>query len=217
MSNHNTVWGMKIQVKNSVVLLASIAILIGMQLGWITRSKDILHVIGIVGTALMVWGQLYTVRKRTRLFRSWKIKKILEQHSTFGLAGPVFVAAHTDMKFHGMGGISAALMIIVVASGFVGRYIYRRVPTSAKKKEVEKVKKELQARCAEIEEGSAGPARSDLDLEKRIRRLEKELAYYNKMKKLLSNWRAIHWPLTYTFFTTVALHIFSVYYYGGGL
>jgi Na+-transporting methylmalonyl-CoA/oxaloacetate decarboxylase gamma subunit len=194
--------------------------------GGMITLQEALHLIGILGASLILISQLYTIRKRTRFLRSWKIKNVLIHHSILGIGGPILVIIHTNLEFEGIAGISAILMIMVFFSGFVGRFIYRRVPTTEKKNELERTKKELEKKRAkgvneglgvdEILENLEKQIGETMSLEEMIENLEKQLKYYRKMKKLLSNWRSIHWPLTITFFTTVILHIFVVYYYGGG-
>jgi hypothetical protein len=144
-----------------------------------------------------------------------------------GIAGPILVIVHTRLEFDGLAGTSAILMIMVFFSGFIGRHIYRRVPTAEKKKVLETTKKELEKKrekevkeglgLEEIVESLERQVEETMTLEEKIEDLEKQLRYYKKMKSRLSNWRLIHWPLTITFFVTVLLHVFVVYYYGGGI
>ena len=226
-SDAKKVWDMKENISSIGIYTASLLALLGAWLNLLPKTRGILNLLGILGTLCMVLGQMYSFRKRTRFLHSWKIKNALEQHTALGIAGPMFILAHTDLKFGGVAGKGFALMMIVFASGFIGRHIYRRVPTTEKKNEIEKLKKELEHKLddklakidapEEFIEMLEKQINEKLALEKEIDALEKQLAHYDKMKSLLSSWRSIHTPLTMTFFIVVSLHVFTVYYFGGGV
>jgi hypothetical protein len=55
----------------------------------------------------------------------------LSFHIFTGLVGPYMVLLHTSWKFNGLAGVVTLLTVIIVASGFVGRYIYTSVPRTA--------------------------------------------------------------------------------------
>lgn len=88
------------------------------------------HALGIIGTVLMVMTELlYSMRKRTRLL-NWAgpVRHWLSFHIFTGIVGPFLVLMHTGLEFRGLAGVSMLLTVLVVASGFVGRYIYTAVP-----------------------------------------------------------------------------------------
>lgn len=90
------------------------------------------HSLGIVGTLLMLMTEmLYSLRKRTRLL-NWAgpVRVWLSFHILTGIVGPFLVLMHTGLAFRGLAGISMGLTLIVVASGFVGRYLYTALPRS---------------------------------------------------------------------------------------
>ena len=104
---------------------------------------------GITGAALMLMPFLYMVRKRaTWLKRAGNLRTWLEVHLFCGVVGPVLVTFHTSFKFNGI--VSAAYwsMVVVVLSGFVGRYLYVRIPRSIRG--IELTRAELDARADEI-------------------------------------------------------------------
>jgi len=45
--------------------------------------------------------------------------------------GPYMVLLHTSWKFNGLAGVTTLLTVVIVISGFVGRYIYTRIPRTA--------------------------------------------------------------------------------------
>ncbi len=88
------------------------------------------HWLGIVGTLLMLMTEtLYSIRKRTRLL-NWAgpVRRWLSFHIVTGLVGPFLVLMHTGLQFRGLAGVAFALTIVVVASGFLGRYLYTALP-----------------------------------------------------------------------------------------
>jgi hypothetical protein len=67
------------------------------------------------------------------------IKAWLNLHSYFGLIGFLLVMLHAGLPFQfrytviNSGTVSLYLMIIAVVSGFIGRYLYRRMDEEGKK------------------------------------------------------------------------------------
>ena len=61
----------------------------------------------------------------------------LDFHIFTGIVGPFMVLLHSSWKYNGLAGLVTLLMIIVVASGFIGRYIYTAVPRTVDGAEVE--------------------------------------------------------------------------------
>lgn len=84
------------------------------------------HWLGIIGTLLMVMTEtLYSLRKRTRLFNLWgPVRHWLSFHIVTGLVGPFLVLMHTGFVFRGLAGFTFWMTVVVVASGFIGRYLY---------------------------------------------------------------------------------------------
>ena len=67
------------------------------------------------------------------------IKTWLNLHTNFGLIGLLLVMLHAGLPFQfryaefNAGTVSLYLMIIAVISGFIGRYLYRRMDEKGKK------------------------------------------------------------------------------------
>jgi hypothetical protein len=90
------------------------------------------HGMGILGFILMVLTEtLYTWRKHRRSARWGAMATWLRFHVFTGLVGPYLVLLHTSWKFNGVAGVLMLLLVLVVLSGFVGRYIYTAVPRTA--------------------------------------------------------------------------------------
>lgn len=90
------------------------------------------HSLGILGFILMLMTEtLYSLRKRSRSVRWGKMSIWLQFHIFTGIVGPYMVLLHTSWKFHGLAGVTTLLTVVIVFSGFVGRYIYTRIPRTA--------------------------------------------------------------------------------------
>ena len=90
------------------------------------------HSLGIVGFLLMLSTEtLYSLRKRARGSSLGRLRTWLQFHIFTGIVGPYLVLLHTAWQFNGLAGVVMLLSVIIVASGFVGRYIYTAVPRTA--------------------------------------------------------------------------------------
>lgn len=92
-------------------------------------SGPVGQTLGVLGAALMLVPFVYMARKRlSRGKGAANLKRWLEVHIFCGIVGPVVVTFHTAFKFNGI--VSAAYwsMVLVALSGFVGRYLYVRIP-----------------------------------------------------------------------------------------
>jgi len=122
-------------------------------------SGPIGQTLGVAGTVLLLVPFLYMARKRLRGLRgSGPLQRWLELHLFCGVFGPVLITFHTSFKFNGL--ISAAYwsMVIVMLSGFVGRYIYVRIPRSIRGHELTRA--ELDAQLTAWQDELAGSSDS---------------------------------------------------------
>jgi hypothetical protein len=95
------------------------------------------HGFGVIGSALMIFMLLYTLRKRTRLLGNLgALSYWLQFHIFCGIAGPLLVILHSSFKVQGLIAVSFWSMIAVAASGFLGRYIYIQIPRTISGKEL---------------------------------------------------------------------------------
>lgn len=112
------------------------------------------HSLGVLGFILMLMTEtLYSLRKRTRSARWGRMATWLKFHIYTGLVGPYMVLLHTSWKFQGLAGVVMLLTVIVVISGFIGRYIYTAVPRTVDGVEVEAevLQREIEAAEAELQ------------------------------------------------------------------
>jgi hypothetical protein len=96
------------------------------------------HGIGIFGFILMLMTEtLYSLRKRSRSLRWGKMSNWLQFHIFTGIVGPYMVLLHTAWKFNGIAGVTTLFTVIIVVSGFIGRYIFTRIPRTLDGLEIE--------------------------------------------------------------------------------
>lgn len=112
------------------------AVLAGLAVAWIHRDEG--HItpelglgywLGIAGATMMLLLLAYPLRKRFRLLRilgtvpSW-----FRLHMVFGVLGPALVVVHTNFRLSALNStVALASMLLVVASGIVGRYLHAKV------------------------------------------------------------------------------------------
>lgn len=94
-----------------------------------TPSGSLEHMVGIVGTALMLFTEFaYMARKRIRWLKVGRLRVWLSIHIVTGIVGPAMVIFHSTFKYHGLALLATVLTLLVVLSGFVGRYLYTAIP-----------------------------------------------------------------------------------------
>lgn len=110
-------------------------------------SGTLAHALGLVGLAMMTVPIIYAARKQwSRLAHAGALSTWLEVHIFCGIVGPVLVTFHTAFKFNGLISVAYWSMVLVVASGFVGRYWYVRIPKTIRG--VELTRNEIEERAA---------------------------------------------------------------------
>jgi len=93
-------------------------------------SSVVGHGYGVAGSAMMLVGVVgYAIRKRaSALSRLGKLRRWLQVHIFLCTLGPYLVLLHTTFRFGGIVAIAFWSMVLVVASGVFGRYVYVRIP-----------------------------------------------------------------------------------------
>lgn len=101
---------------------------------------------GVVGTLLILVPFAYTARKRIkRLKPAGTLRVWLEIHLFCGIVGAMLVTLHTSFKFNGIIAAAYWSMILVMLSGFVGRYLYVRIPRSIRGNDLTRAEVDAQA------------------------------------------------------------------------
>ncbi|GAB4504865.1 MAG: hypothetical protein Fur0043_18600 [Anaerolineales bacterium] len=142
------------------------------------------HTIGILGFLLMLMTEvLYSIRKRIRSARWGRMANWLQFHIFTGIVGPFMVLLHSSWKLNGLAGVTLLLTALIVFSGFIGRYIYTRIPRTA--------------------DGLEDPG---------LVAVMKASTLANA-RRLLALWHTIHIPLGMALFTAAFIHILGALYY----
>jgi hypothetical protein len=97
--------------------------------GHLTAESGLGYALGIIGGSLMLLLLLYPLRKRMRRMRHWGgARHWFRMHMIFGILGPVLIVLHSGFKLGSTNGTVALVsMLVVAASGFVGRYFYTKI------------------------------------------------------------------------------------------
>jgi hypothetical protein len=167
------------------ILITAFYALIMYVTGGIPAAGELFgHSLGILGFVLMIMTEtLYSLRKRSRSTRWGRMSDWLQFHIFTGLVGPFMVFLHTSWKFNGLAGAVTLMTFIVVISGFVGRYIYTRIPRTADGIEIDTPMGDAQASAIA------------------------------NARRLMSLWHTVHIPLGMALFTAAFVHIGGALYY----
>jgi hypothetical protein len=123
-----------LRIAGSIAVAASLISLL--LLAWIVNrdapyssSSDLGYWLGICGGSLMLVLLIYPLRKRFRaLAFLGPLKHWFRFHMFAGVAGPVIVLFHSTFRVGSFNAaIALASMLLVVASGIVGRVLYRKI------------------------------------------------------------------------------------------
>jgi hypothetical protein len=116
----------------AMILIGGIYATVSLTRGTPESGKLLGHSLGVIGFLLMLSTEtLYSLRKRAMRRARGRMSEWLQFHIFTGIVGPFLVLLHTAWAFRGLAGIVTLLMVIVVASGFIGRYIYTAVPRTS--------------------------------------------------------------------------------------
>lgn len=86
---------------------------------------------GILALAIFLFLWMYPLRKTFRwLAFTGSIGKWLDIHILAAIGLPLLVAIHASWRFEGVVGLGYYAMLVVCASGVIGRYLYVRIPRS---------------------------------------------------------------------------------------
>lgn len=96
---------------------------------YLTPENGLGYALGIAGGALMLMLLLYPLRKKVRFMRAvGSVRYWFRVHMAFGVLGPVLILFHANFGLGSLNSNVALLsMVLVAASGMVGRYFYTRI------------------------------------------------------------------------------------------
>jgi hypothetical protein len=130
---------------------------------WLRPSGYIGQSAGLAAISIFLFLWLYPIRKRVR-WLAWtgSIARWLDVHVLAALLLPLLVVIHSAFRFGGLIGLGFWSMMVVWASGIVGRYLYARIPRS--KAGIELTLEEIGARRQALLEQIANHTGIDLAL-----------------------------------------------------
>ncbi|MDQ8154646.1 MAG: hypothetical protein P3B98_08285 [Gemmatimonadota bacterium] len=193
------------------------------------------HLLGIVGTLLMLWaGFGYSWRKRTPGMLAPAMRDEMATHAIAGLAGPYFVLLHSGLAVRGLAGLLLLTTLLVVASGVVGRVVVGALPRGVLAPDANVIA-QLDDEMAHIERQLADLARSegpdDAGRAQTRRALQAALATLTHRqdrartqwrsapaalspRRLASVWWLLHVPASLVLWVLAGAHIAATLYYG---
>jgi hypothetical protein len=122
--------------RSPLVPAAALASLIAIGVGYRLREDAYLvpergagYALGIAGLSMMVLLLLYSLRKRARWLRGFgAVRYWFEIHMLLGILGPLAILFHANFQVKSVNaGVALVSMLIVAASGFIGRFAYARI------------------------------------------------------------------------------------------
>jgi hypothetical protein len=179
-------------------------------------SGPVGHGLGIVGFVLMLMTEtLYSLRKRSRLARWGRTANWLRFHIVTGLVGPYLVLLHAAWRYQGLAGLVMLMTVVVVISGFTGRYIYTRVPRNADGLMLEASELRAQAEAVRLALATGGTtdAKELRRLTARQTQLERQAASIGAVRRAMGVWTSIHIPLGVALFTAAFVHVVAALYF----
>lgn len=201
--------------------------------------------LAIVGSALMLVPLAYSVAKRLFGVRGSSLRTFLAIHIYAGLVGPILVILHTGHKFDNPVGLLLTTMtLIVVLSGFVGRYLLQACSRTLGEKRAERDRLEAvieatHTRLATVVNDPDGAVRGrppgvlaaifpfatrDPAVRAALKEarglagagavLEASIALHARMQWWFRLWMRFHFGLTAALYLLLAAHVLIVSYYG---
>lgn len=116
---------------------------------WLRPSGTVGLSAGIIAMVIFVFLWLYPLRKKyRRLAFLGSLGKWMDVHVATALALPLLLAIHSAWQADGLIGLGLLAMLVVIASGIVGRYLYVRIPRA--RNGVELTREEVSNRRREL-------------------------------------------------------------------
>lgn len=179
-------------------------------------------ILAVSGSLLLLVPLLYLVIKRIRPLKAAVTKKVsfatlLEIHIYCGFVGAILVLLHTGHKFEGtLATVLTASLLIVVFSGFTGRYIMGRVAKGVSEKRglLSELTGQLESKFANAASLATSSGRDILPLVDAVADVEYAISSQTLFQKLFSIWLKIHIFLSVAFYFLLFLHVAGEYYYG---
>lgn len=181
-------------------------------------------VFGVSGAALMVVPLAYSLVKRIPALKRaatarFSMRTFLTWHIYSGLAGAILALVHTGHKFQSTLGIAlTAMTLIVVISGYVGRYLLGFIAEDTREKESELAT--LRARYDRM----SGPVAADalaidvavavMPVVESMADLEYAIRAERRMRTFFSRWLKWHLGVSAVLYVLLGLHVWAAMEFG---
>jgi hypothetical protein len=179
--------------------------------------------IGITGAVLLIALLAYTAVKRSvwikrQVAKRVPLRAILSFHVYAGVIGALLGIVHSGHKFDSPLGVGlVSTMLVVVLSGFIGRYYLLQVSADLREQQsgLALLRTRYDAIAAALAGGPAGAVGMSIDpLLGAIADLEHAITARGAMKRALSRWSVLHIGAAIVMYSLLALHIWNGVYYG---
>ena len=165
---------------------------------WLRPSGYIGQSVGLVALLIFIFLWLYPLRKRFRwLAFTGAVSRWLDVHVAAALLMPLLVGVHAGWRFDGLIGMGYVAILVVCASGVVGRYLYTRIPRGKSGVELDRagVAAERRALLTELA-ATTGLLPDDIERRLAIRSRTTEpralpAAFLALLRADLARWRAV--------------------------
>lgn len=233
------------QEHESLVVGGLVVLLVGFPLGFLVHVSArfpgslVGSLIGILGAVLMLAPFAYLVIKRVeplkaRVTRHVSMRTLLTIHIYAGILGPLLGLIHAAHKFESPLGVSlTGLMLVVVVSGYVGRYLLGQLGRAIRGRQADlaSLRAALDRRApADTASPRSGvwqnlrdlfvhregrpEAPSAARLAGAIADIEFAVRAEAVAKLLFERWLKLHIVIAMALYALLALHIWSGLYYG---
>lgn len=221
-----------------------VLLLVGFPLGFLVHVSARFpgslagSLIGIAGALLMLAPFIYLMIKRTPRLKAWvtrhvSMRTLLAIHIYAGILGPMLGLVHAAHKFQSPLGVSlTGLMLVVVLSGYVGRYMLSQLGRAIRGRQ-----SDLAALRAALELAAPAPPSSARGFWRRLRDglapidsqtlapsaerlaaaiadLEFAVRAEGVVKALFDRWLKLHIVIAMALYALLAIHIWSGLYFG---
>jgi hypothetical protein len=240
--------------RERIVVAGGLSVLLLGWLGFIVHSSPrfagsgIGAVFGIAGAVLMLVPLAYTIAKRTpflhdRITAHVSLQTLMTLHVYSGILGPLLAIIHTGHKYESWLGITlTAVMLLVVVSGFVVRYLLTYVNQEVRDKLLllQTARGDLDSAWGVIENSAAegkslpksrfltaglaslgidlstagGPAREVIRLAESVADLEYAIRTHEFFKSWFSRALKVHIVLSVLLYVLLALHVWAGIHFG---
>jgi thioredoxin reductase/NAD-dependent dihydropyrimidine dehydrogenase PreA subunit len=121
------------------------------------------HGVGIAATVVMLSNFIYALRKRWGVLKGVSsIRRWLTFHQFVGFMSPLVIAFHAAFQSrNGLATATTVALMIVVATGVLGRFIYQMVPGAQRPVEFDQIKREWTSLQAQAKRDVADLAHGD--------------------------------------------------------